>query len=131
MGQMGGKGGFKGYAGAVAITTTSTGKDTMGTSLPQGLSSASTAATPTTIPTTTTTVTKPGACAPLTGRDGVASTCATKSDPKHWSDFGETAARRSFFNVRYWHKADMGCAPHMSAFGGKADMPFCTAHVRL
>ena len=21
-------------------------------------------------------------------------------------------------------------APHMSAFGGKADMPFCTAHVR-
>ena len=26
-------------------------------------------------------------------------------------------------NVRYWHKADMPVAPHMSAFGGKADMP--------
>jgi hypothetical protein len=22
-------------------------------------------------------------------------------------------------------------APHMSAFGGKADMPFCAAHVRF
>ena len=26
-------------------------------------------------------------------------------------------------NVRYWHKADI-VAPHMSAFGCKADMPF-------
>ena len=34
-------------------------------------------------------------------------------------------------NVRYWHKADMGCALQMSAFGGKADMPFCTANVRF
>ena len=34
-------------------------------------------------------------------------------------------------NVRYWHKADMPSAPHMSAFGGKADMAYCTANVRL
>ena len=32
-------------------------------------------------------------------------------------------------DVRYWHKADIACALHMSAFGGKADMPFCAAHV--
>ena len=32
-------------------------------------------------------------------------------------------------NVRYLHKVDYQVAPHMSAFGGKADMPFCTAHV--
>ena len=25
-------------------------------------------------------------------------------------------------NVRYWHKADMPSALHMSAFGGKADI---------
>ena len=25
-------------------------------------------------------------------------------------------------DVRYWHKADMASAPHMSAFGGKADI---------
>ena len=30
-------------------------------------------------------------------------------------------------NVRYWHKADMASALHMSAFGGKADMTFCAA----
>ena len=33
-------------------------------------------------------------------------------------------------NVRYWHKADMRSALHMSAFGGKADMTFCAANVR-
>ena len=27
-------------------------------------------------------------------------------------------------NVRYWHKTDMPCALHMSAFGGKADTWF-------
>ena len=27
-------------------------------------------------------------------------------------------------DVRYWHKADMASALHMSAFGGKADMRF-------
>ena len=32
-------------------------------------------------------------------------------------------------DVRYWHKADIASAPHMSAFGGKADMTFCTANV--
>ena len=32
-------------------------------------------------------------------------------------------------DVRYWHLADMSSAPHMSAFGGKADMTFCTANV--
>ena len=25
-------------------------------------------------------------------------------------------------HVRFWHKADIPCAPHMSAFGGKADI---------
>ena len=34
-------------------------------------------------------------------------------------------------NVRYWHKADMPVALHMSAFGGKADMAYCTANVCL
>ena len=34
-------------------------------------------------------------------------------------------------HVRYWHLADIVSAPHMSAFGGKADMPFCTAYVRF
>ena len=34
-------------------------------------------------------------------------------------------------DVRYWHKADIAIAPHMSAFGCKADMPYCTAHVRF
>ena len=35
-------------------------------------------------------------------------------------------------DVRYWHKADIAVvALHMSAFGGKADMPLCTAHVRF
>ena len=33
-------------------------------------------------------------------------------------------------NVRYWHIADIRSALHMSAIGGKADMPFCTAYVR-
>jgi hypothetical protein len=28
-------------------------------------------------------------------------------------------------NVRYWPKADILVAPHMSAFGGKADMTVC------
>ena len=32
-------------------------------------------------------------------------------------------------NVRYWHLADIGFAPHMSAFGGKADMTYCAANV--
>ena len=27
-------------------------------------------------------------------------------------------------HVRYWHIADMRYAPHMSAIGGKADIPF-------
>jgi len=35
-------------------------------------------------------------------------------------------------NVRYWPKADI---PYVAAFdvafGGKADMPFCTANVRF
>ena len=34
-------------------------------------------------------------------------------------------------DVRYWHKADIPFAPHMSAFGGKADMGCCSANVRL
>ena len=33
--------------------------------------------------------------------------------------------------VRYWHKADIPSALHMPAFGGKADMTFCVAHVCL
>jgi len=32
-------------------------------------------------------------------------------------------------NVRYWPKADIASCTDMSAFGGKADMPVCTAHV--
>ena len=35
----------------------------------------------------------------------------------------------SVIDVRYWHKADMRFALHMSAIEGKADMTFCTAHV--
>jgi hypothetical protein len=31
--------------------------------------------------------------------------------------------------VRYWPKADMPKNAIDVAFGGKADMPFCTAHV--
>ena len=31
--------------------------------------------------------------------------------------------------VRFWRSADMPIKPSMSAFGGKADMPFCAAHV--
>ena len=34
-------------------------------------------------------------------------------------------------DVRFWHLADMPIALHMSAIGGKADMPFCTANVRF
>jgi hypothetical protein len=34
-------------------------------------------------------------------------------------------------DVRYWPKADMAVAPHMSVFGGKADIVYCTAHVRF
>ena len=41
---------------------------------------------------------------------------------------GDRMKRR---DVRYWHKADIPSALHMSAFGGKADMAFCTAHVRF
>ena len=41
---------------------------------------------------------------------------------------GSSAYKR---DVRYWHIADMGRALHMSAFGGKADMAYCTAHVRF
>ena len=37
------------------------------------------------------------------------------------------APRRFPNHVRYWHKADMPSALHMSAFGGKADMASCTA----
>ena len=29
-------------------------------------------------------------------------------------------------HVRYWPKADIASAPHMSAFGGKADMTYCS-----
>ena len=32
-------------------------------------------------------------------------------------------------NVRFWHKADIPSALHMSAFGGKADIGFCAANV--
>jgi len=31
-------------------------------------------------------------------------------------------------DVRYWPKADIGSALQMSAFGGKADMGWCTAN---
>jgi hypothetical protein len=31
--------------------------------------------------------------------------------------------------VRFWHKADIQLSPGKSAFGGKADMAFCTANV--
>ena len=34
-------------------------------------------------------------------------------------------------DVRYWHKADIPSAPHMSAFGGKADIAIIGGHVRL
>ena len=34
-------------------------------------------------------------------------------------------------DVRLWHKADIASALHMSAFGGKADMGWCTANVCL
>src|SRR6476659_1180224 len=48
-------------------------------------------------------------------------------------EFRKTAARRSFCfhesryvaHVRYWHLADIASCPHMSAFGGKADMTLC------
>ena len=33
--------------------------------------------------------------------------------------------------VRFWPKADIPFAPHMSAFGGKADMTCCAAYVRV
>ena len=33
--------------------------------------------------------------------------------------------------VDYWHKADIPSALHMSALGGKADMPCSTANVCL
>jgi hypothetical protein len=34
-------------------------------------------------------------------------------------------------NVRYWPKAGMAsCTAHVCYWGGKADMPVCTAHVR-
>ena len=36
-----------------------------------------------------------------------------------------TTARQ---NVRYWHKADIPSCT-MSAFGGRADITFCAAHV--
>jgi hypothetical protein len=32
-------------------------------------------------------------------------------------------------NVRFWPKAAWAVAPHMSAFGGKADITFCGANV--
>ena len=32
-------------------------------------------------------------------------------------------------DVRYWHIADIDCALHMSAFGGKADMTFMQLHM--
>jgi hypothetical protein len=34
-------------------------------------------------------------------------------------------------NVRFRHKADIPYVAFDVAFGGKADMPFCTAHVRF
>ena len=34
-------------------------------------------------------------------------------------------------HVRYWHLADIHLRPRMSAFGGKADMTYCGAHVCL
>ena len=33
--------------------------------------------------------------------------------------------------VCYWHLADIEDLPVMSAFGGKADMVYCTAYVSL
>ena len=33
-------------------------------------------------------------------------------------------------DVRYWHKADIPIAPHMSAIGGKADMTRTCRNVR-
>ena len=43
------------------------------------------------------------------------------------SAFGRNAAVMSAFGT----KRTSLVAPHMSAFGGKADMTFCSAHVRL
>ena len=37
----------------------------------------------------------------------------------------EPTAATKLMDVRNWHLADMASAPHMSAFGGKADMTFC------
>jgi hypothetical protein len=34
-------------------------------------------------------------------------------------------------NVRYWPLATSAFAPHVSTFGGKADMPACIANVRF
>ena len=34
-------------------------------------------------------------------------------------------------DVRYWHLADMPDPPHMSAFGGKADIALTCLSVRL
>jgi hypothetical protein len=38
---------------------------------------------------------------------------------------------RTARNVRFWPIADIATAAHMSAFGGKADGPFCGANVRF
>jgi len=41
-----------------------------------------------------------------------------------------TLTNQSRCEVRFWPKADVPSAPHMSAFGGKADMAYCDAHAR-
>ena len=56
-------------------------------------------------------------------------------DRKTSLTFGETAVRRSFCLPDQLRMSAIGTkrtyrvAPHMSAFGGKADMAFCAAHV--
>ena len=56
---------------------------------------------------------------------------ATRRVHRNQGVLPRTAALRlkSAVHVRYWHKADMGFALHMSAIRGKADMTFCAAHV--
>ena len=45
--------------------------------------------------------------------------------------FDGTAVSGPPINVRYWHKADICVATHMSAFGRKADMALNDQNVRF
>jgi hypothetical protein len=43
----------------------------------------------------------------------------------------DSRARDDRYNVRYWPKQTWASAPHMSAFGGKADINFDGSNVIL